>query len=355
MVHARYGSKDADPRGHLPARVRQAQLSPEPDPEATGLQQALGHFDRIGQLFAEDPDFLRAMFVATFEAVKTHFAAAPARRSAGSTSASTEGRGGTRDGDRATDRCGATSTSTAPINDISAAVFGIAYLWTRAGGWLRPRTRAGIRPRARLIRDYGSTCSLTPREEPLRGLLDPAGEEMPDVASRDASTARRPIVRAALGGFAHRHPVVPGADDEAAVRRRRSARRPCGRRRTPPPPRCRTAAARWCRRTDGPHRPRCWAIIALSPKIGVYTATPSTFSRCETSAATGLPIDTPDTAIARGLRPQPSHDRADLGHHAHHARDVGQRIHVRDRSATRRARAPWPGWTGSAMLNPSSS
>jgi ribonuclease J len=30
----------------------------------------------------------------------------------------------------------------------------------------------------------------------------------------------------------------------------------------------------------------------------VYTATPSTSSKCETSAATGLPIDTPDTAIA---------------------------------------------------------
>ena len=49
--------------------------------------------------------------------------------------------------------------------------------------------------------------------------------------------------------------------------------------------------------TEGPHRPRCWEIIALRPRIGVYTATPSTCSKCETSAATGLPIETPDTAI----------------------------------------------------------
>src|SRR3954470_18224629 len=49
---------------------------------------------------------------------------------------------------------------------------------------------------------------------------------------------------------------------------------------------------------EGPQRPRCCAIIALSPKMGVYTATASTVSRCDTIAATGLPIDTPDTAIA---------------------------------------------------------
>jgi len=51
-------------------------------------------------------------------------------------------------------------------------------------------------------------------------------------------------------------------------------------------------------RTEGPHRPRCCAIIALNPKIGVYTATACTVSRCDTRAATGLPMDTPDIAIA---------------------------------------------------------
>ena len=37
--------------------------------------------------------------------------------------------------------------------------------------------------------------------------------------------------------------------------------------------------------------------MAFSPEIGVYTATPSTGSKCETSAATGLPMETPDTAV----------------------------------------------------------
>ena len=37
---------------------------------------------------------------------------------------------------------------------------------------------------------------------------------------------------------------------------------------------------------EGPQRPRCCAIIALSPKMGVYTATASTVSRCDTIAAT---------------------------------------------------------------------
>src|ERR1700757_1422772 len=48
-----------------------------------------------------------------------------------------------------------------------------------------------------------------------------------------------------------------------------------------------------------PHRPRCRAIIALSPRIGVYNATASIcLSRWETRAATGLPIEIPDTTTA---------------------------------------------------------
>ena len=35
------------------------------------MQQVLAHFDRIQELYAQDPELLRAMFVATFEAVKT--------------------------------------------------------------------------------------------------------------------------------------------------------------------------------------------------------------------------------------------------------------------------------------------
>ena len=76
--------------------------------------------------------------------------------------------------------------------------------------------------------------------------------------------------------------------------------------------------------------PRCRAIIALSPRIGVYSATASTCrSRCETSAATGVPIEIPDTTTAVALRPRPAHHRADLRHRPHHARDIAQWIHVR--------------------------
>ena len=70
MVHARYGSKDAILDAFfLHEYVRD--LSPAPDPTATGLAEAVGHFDRVRHLFAEDSEFLRAMFVATFEAVKS--------------------------------------------------------------------------------------------------------------------------------------------------------------------------------------------------------------------------------------------------------------------------------------------
>jgi hypothetical protein len=94
--------------------------------------------------------------------------------------------------------------------------------------------------------------------------------------------------------------------------------------------------------------------MALRPRIGVYTATPSTSSKCETSAATGLPIDTPDTAIA-----------VDCGR--------SHRTRARTSETTRIIpatlvsgsmfgyvghevrREPWPGWTGRAMLKPNSS
>ena len=80
-------------------------------------------------------------------------------------------------------------------------------------------------------------------------------------------------------------------------------------------------------RTEGPHRLRCCAIIALSPKIGVYAATASTGSSCDTSAATGLPMDTPDIAMAVDC--DRSQRRSHLRHGAHHSRNVGQRVHVR--------------------------
>ena len=79
-----------------------------------------------------------------------------------------------------------------------------------------------------------------------------------------------------------------------------------------------------------PQRDRCRAIIALSPRIGVYSATASICrSRCETSAATGVPIEMPDTttAVACGCAQRTTARTSDTD--AHHARDIAQWIHVR--------------------------
>ena len=126
--------------------------------------------------------------------------------------------------------------------------------------------------------------------------LYPPGEEMAHMASLMPEQLSSPPLVELSGGFAHRHPVVPCADDEACLRRRRRFHggvidrgRHGGHRvraqqldgfvhRWPPPTEMR-----------GDHR--------VHPRIGVYTATPSTSSKCETSAATGLPMETPDTAI----------------------------------------------------------
>src|SRR5215468_10788898 len=69
MVHARYGSKDAILEAFLHEYMKR--LNPEPDPKTSGMQQVLAHFDRIEDIYGGDPGVLLAMFVATFEAVKT--------------------------------------------------------------------------------------------------------------------------------------------------------------------------------------------------------------------------------------------------------------------------------------------
>jgi len=153
MVHARYGSKDAILDAFfLHDYVKQ--LSPDPDPDATGLQEAVGHFDRVRRLFSEDQDFLRAMFVATFEGVKT---TSPLRQRVqrwlqrGVDKVEHGLRRGVEDGsvradvdiDRAT-------------GDLSAAIFGAAYLWTvLADGYDLDRELRYVRDR--FIREYGST------------------------------------------------------------------------------------------------------------------------------------------------------------------------------------------------------
>jgi AcrR family transcriptional regulator len=152
MVHARYGNKDAILDAFfLHDYVKQ--LSPDPDPDATGLQEALGHFDRVRRLFSEDQDFLRAMFVATFEGVKT---TSPLRQRVqrwlqrGVDKVEAGLRRGVDDGSVRNDVDIDRATS-----DLSAAIFGAAYLWTvLADGYDLDRELGYIRDR--FTREYGS-------------------------------------------------------------------------------------------------------------------------------------------------------------------------------------------------------
>ncbi|MCV7154138.1 TetR/AcrR family transcriptional regulator [Mycolicibacterium pyrenivorans] len=151
MVHARYGSKDAV-LDAIFMREYMAQLSPDLDPEADGLHHALAHLDRIGQLAADDPELLRAMFVAAFEAVKSTSALRP--RSLGQLEVGLEKvraglEKGIADGSVRPD-----VDVAAAVTDISSAVYGIAYLWLvlPGGNDLEVELRC---LRARLIRDYG--------------------------------------------------------------------------------------------------------------------------------------------------------------------------------------------------------
>ncbi|BBZ17616.1 TetR/AcrR family transcriptional regulator [Mycolicibacterium gadium] len=153
MVHARYGSKDAILDAFfLHDYVKQ--LSPDADPNATGLQEAVGHFDRVRRLFSEDQAFLRAMFVATFEGVKS---TSPLRERVqrwlqrGVDKVEAGLRRGVDDGSVRDD-----VDINRATGDLSAAIFGAAYLWTLLGdGYDLDRELAYVRDR--FIREYGST------------------------------------------------------------------------------------------------------------------------------------------------------------------------------------------------------
>jgi AcrR family transcriptional regulator len=151
MVHARYGNKDAILDAFLHQYMKR--LNPDPDPAVSGMEQALAHLDRIEQLYTEDQDFLRAMFVATFEAVKS---TSPLRHLI-----RTQLQGGAQKVERAL-RKGLRDGSVRPdidlgvaVNDISAVVFGVAYSWIA----LPERYNLGRElknVRARIIADYGN-------------------------------------------------------------------------------------------------------------------------------------------------------------------------------------------------------
>jgi AcrR family transcriptional regulator len=152
MVHARYGSKDAILDAFFEHGYVQRVL-PGQQPGATGMANAVAHFGRIQELYADDPEFLRAMFVMTFEAVKT---TSPVRSrlqtwfERGVEAIDAGLRNGIVDGSVRPD-----IDMEHAVNDISASTFGLAFHWIVLGERYdlgRELTYA----RARAIRDYGA-------------------------------------------------------------------------------------------------------------------------------------------------------------------------------------------------------
>jgi AcrR family transcriptional regulator len=152
MVHARYGSKDAIMEAIFEHGYVQRVL-PGPQPGANGMANAVAHFGRIQELYTQDRDFLRAMFVMTFEAVKT---TSPVRArlqtwlDRGVEAVEAGLRNGIIDGSVRPD-----IDLDQAVNDISAAGFGIAFHWIV----LPDRydlARELEYARGRAIRDYGS-------------------------------------------------------------------------------------------------------------------------------------------------------------------------------------------------------
>jgi AcrR family transcriptional regulator len=150
MVHARYGSKDAILEAFLHEYVKH--LNPDPDPKTSGMQQVLAHFDRIEEIYVEDRGMLLAMFVATFEAVKT---TSPLRQrvrdqlKSGAAKVEKGLRNGIRDGSvrSGIDIAGA-------VSDISTSVFGIAFWWTALPDQC-DLARELAKVRARIVETYG--------------------------------------------------------------------------------------------------------------------------------------------------------------------------------------------------------
>ncbi|MGH3641025.1 MAG: TetR/AcrR family transcriptional regulator [Mycobacterium sp.] len=152
MVHARYGGKDAILDAFFEHGYVE-RLLPTTQPDATGMENAVAHFGRIQDLYAQDHEFLRAMFVMTFEAVKT---TSPVRArlqtwfERGVEAVEVGLRAGIDDGSVRPD-----IDVERAVNDISAAAFGIAFHWIV----LSERydlSRELSYARARIISDYGS-------------------------------------------------------------------------------------------------------------------------------------------------------------------------------------------------------
>lgn len=151
MVHARYGSKDAI-LDTLFRTTYESRLDTTPAEDADGLTRALGHFDRIIELYVEDRPFTRAVFVLTFEAVKS---TSPIRSriqawlAGGAATVEAGLRAGIDDGS-VSPNVDVDSATT----DISSAGLGVAYHWIVFGDDY-PLDRELKKVRDRIIRDYG--------------------------------------------------------------------------------------------------------------------------------------------------------------------------------------------------------
>ncbi len=82
--------------------------------------------------------------------------------------------------------------------------------------------------------------------------------------------------------------------------------------------------------TDGPHRPR-WGDHRVEAEDRRVHRDAVDFLEVRNQRGHRTSHGYPGHGDRGRLRPQPSHERAHLGDDAHHARDVGQRVHVRIR------------------------
>jgi len=129
-------------------------LIPDAPTRRTGLENAVAHFGRVQDLYKQDGEFLRAIFVMTFEAIKDHLAL---RQRVPALAATRRRQGRSRAQARRTGRVvrADVDVERADDSDVSAAIFGIRLSVDRDAEWLRPRPRSGISAE-RFIRDYGS-------------------------------------------------------------------------------------------------------------------------------------------------------------------------------------------------------
>ena len=152
MVHARYGSKEAI-LDTLFREAYEARLDVTPPGGADGLAAALGHVDRIIEMYADDRVFTRAVFVLAFEAVKS---TCPIRErmqawlDGGTATVAAGLRAGISDGSVRAD----VDVDAATL-DISTAGLGVVYQWILFDD-AHPLDRQLKTLRDRVIQTYGA-------------------------------------------------------------------------------------------------------------------------------------------------------------------------------------------------------